>query len=449
MQSRILVIDDDAEMADTVAEYLLGRGFRVDCAVGGKHAIEVLHKKAFDAVITDLRMDDLDGLDVLAAAHIVDPDLPVLVMTAYGSVDGALEAIRRGAYHYLTKPFKLEETAVWLERALADRGLRRENRRLRRVIDERASFHGLVGKSAVMRELYDLLERVAATASPVLVTGESGTGKELVAAAIHANSSRAQGPFVAVNCAALTEGLLESELFGHVRGAFTGAVEARRGLFVEADHGTLLLDEIGEMPLPLQAKLLRVVESARVRPVGGSSERAVDVRIVAATNRELADAVKEHRFREDLYYRLDVVPVHVPPLRARREDIPLLADHFSARFAAQQPPDAPRRELADEAVKRLAELPWPGNVRELRNIVERLLLLANGPRVDLRDVARIVPEPLPEALAATAGELLPLRTMTRRYIEWVLEQTGGNKVRAAQLLGIDASTIYRILARED
>jgi two-component system response regulator HydG len=369
-------------------------------------------------------------------------------MTAFGSIDGALEAVRLGAFHYFTKPFKLEETTVWLERAMTDRGLRRENRRLRRVIDDRVQYHGLLGKSAPMRVLYDVLDRVSATAAPVLVTGESGTGKELVAAALHLGSPRSRGPFVAINCAAISETLLESELFGHAKGAFTGAVAAHKGMFEEADGGTLLLDEIGEMPMGLQAKLLRVVEQASVRPVGGSADRVVDVRIIASTNRDLATAVKERTFREDLYYRLNVVPVHLPPLRARREDIPVLLEHFAARCAAEHP-ELPTRELSAELIKRLVELPWPGNVRELKNIVERLWLLARGTRIDLRDLARVLPDPLPDAMAAFTAEVVTLRTMNRRYIEWVLDRVGGNKVRAAQLLGVDASTIYRTLARDE
>jgi two-component system response regulator HydG len=447
MNARVLVVDDDGDMADTVVDFLVGKGYRAESAVGGKAALTALKKRDFDAVVTDLRMDQVDGLDVLAAAHADDPTRPVLLMTAYGSIDGAIEAVRRGAFHYLTKPFKMEEAAVWLERALADRGLKRENAELRKAVGERLGFRNLVGKSPVMVQLYDLLERVSATAAPVLVVGESGTGKELVARALHFGG-RARGPFVAVNCAAIAEPLLESELFGHARGAFTGAAEAKRGLFVEADGGTLLLDEIGELPVGLQAKLLRALESGTVRPVGGGGERKVDVRIIAATNRDLARAVQEKRFREDLYYRLHVIPVMLPPLRARREDIPLLVDHFVARFYEQQP-EAPRRELSSEVLRRLVELPWPGNVRELKNTVERLLLLARGRRIDLRDLPLAVPEPLPEAMASLAAEIVPLRVMTHRYVEWVLLQTGGNKVRTAQLLGIDASTIYRMLARED
>jgi two-component system response regulator HydG len=445
---RVLVVDDEGEMADTVAEFLASRGYEAECAVGGKAAVAALKRRQFDAVITDLKMDKVDGLDVLEAARALDPARPVIIMTAYGSIEGALEAVRRGAADYLTKPFKLEEAALHLERALAGRGLREENERLRRAVAERYSFKNLIGKSAVMQQVYDLLERVSTTNAPVLVLGESGTGKELVARAIHQASRRAHAPFVAINCAAIAETLLESELFGHARGAFTGASEAKKGLFVEADGGTLLLDEIGELPLALQAKLLRALETSSVRPLGGGGERKVDVRVIAATNRDLARAVQEKRFREDLYYRLHVIPVHLPPLRARREDIPLLVSHFVARFAGEHHPGQ-EREISSEVLRRLTELPWPGNVRELKNAIERLLVLARGKRVDMRDLAIIVSEPLPEAMAGLASEIVPLRVMTRRYIEWVLNQTGGNKVRTAQLLGIDASTIYRMLARDD
>jgi two-component system response regulator HydG len=448
MTARVLVVDDDGEMAETVADYLGGRGYKSETAVGGKAALQLIKRKEFDAIITDLRMDAVDGLDVLAAARAADPGRPVIIMTAYGTIDGAIEAVRKGASHYLTKPFKLEEAALAIERALANQGLVRENAALRKAVDERLSFRNLVGRSPVMQQLYDVLERVSAISSPVLLYGESGTGKELVARALHHGGPRARAPFVAINCAAIAESLLESELFGHARGAFTGAVEAKRGLFVEADGGTLLLDEIGELPLGLQAKLLRALETSAVRPVGGGSERKVDVRIIAATNRDLANAVQERRFREDLYYRLHVIPVHLPPLRARRDDIPLLVERFVKQFAEQHP-DLPPREVTPEALRRLCELPWPGNVRELRHAVERLLVLGRGRRIDVRDVALAVPEPLPEAMAAVAAEIVPLRVLQRRYVEWVLTQTGGNKVRTAQLLGIDASTIYRMLTRDE
>ena len=447
MTARVLVVDDEAEMAEMIAEHLGTRGYRADAAAGGKAALTALKRREYDAVVTDLRMDDVDGFDVLEASLKQEPERPVLIMTAYGTIENAVEAVRRGAFHYLAKPFKLAEACVYLERAIAERKLRRENAELRKVVDERLGFRNLVGKSPVMRQLYDLLERVSASTAPVLILGESGTGKELVARALHHGGPRTAAPFVAVNCAALPEALLESELFGHIKGAFTGASDNKKGLFAEADGGTLLLDEVAEIPMTLQAKLLRALETGAVRPVGGGSERTVDVRIIAATNQDLARAVSDKRFREDLYYRLHVIPVHLPPLRARREDIPLLVEHFALRYQDRHP-ETPRREISSEVMKRLMDQPWPGNVRELENAVERLLLLARGRRVDLRDLAQVVPEPLPDAMAALAGEIVPMRVMMRRYLEWVLAQTGGNKVRAAQLLGIDVSTIYRTLSRE-
>jgi two-component system response regulator HydG len=438
---RVLVVDDQAEMAETISDYLASRGDRADVAVGGKAALAAMKKKSFDAIVSDLRMDEVDGFDVLAASLAEDATRPVLIMTAYGTIDGALEAVRRGAAHYLTKPFKMEELALSLDKALAEQGLRRENAALRKVVDERLGFRNLIGKSAVMVQLYELLERVAASSAPVLITGESGTGKELAARALHHGGPRARAPFIAVNCAALADTLLESELFGHQKGAFTGAQEAKKGLFQEAEGGTLFLDEMGEIPLPLQGKLLRAIETSSVRPVGGAAERPVDVRIIAATNRDLLRAVQEKRFREDLYYRLHVIPVHLPPLRARREDIPLLVDHFLEKTGT-------KKEIAAEAMRRLVELPWPGNVRELKNAIERLALLSRGKRIDVRDLALAVPDALPDAVAGLAAQIVPMRILQRRYLEWVLAQTGGNKVRAAQLLDIDASTIYRMLSRD-
>ena len=448
MSYRILIVDDDAEMADTVSEYLSGRGYRTDCAVGGKAALAALKRKEFDAVISDLRMDQVDGLDVLAASQASDDSRPVIIMTAYGTIDGAMEAMRRGAAHYLTKPFKMEEAALAIDRAMAECRLKQENAALRRAVNECAGFRQLIGKSPMMTKLYDLLERVSPTSSSVLITGESGTGKELVARALHRGGPRANAPFIAINCAAITDTLLESELFGHQKGAFTGAIESKKGLFVEADGGTLFLDEIGEIPIQLQAKLLRALEISSVRPVGGAQERKVDVRIIAASNRDLSRMIEEKRFREDLYYRLQVIPIQLPPLRNRREDIPLLIEHFVKTFSDLNP-SQPRREISSEVLKRLIDLPWPGNVRELKNAIERLLVLSRGKRVDLRDMAESIAEPLPDSMVGVAAQIVPLRVMNRRYIEWVMSQTGGNKVRTAQLLEIDASTIYRMLARDD
>jgi two-component system response regulator HydG len=393
-------------------------------------------------------MPGVDGLELLPQLARRLPGATLILMSAFGTADLAIEAMKRGAYDYLSKPFAPSELLLVLRKARERERLRRSNQTLRREVQRAVGDRAIVAASPAMIAVLELLERAAEFKSTVLLTGESGTGKEVLARAIHAQSPRRDESFVAVNCAAIPEALLESELFGHAKGAFTGADRARRGLFVEADGGTLFLDEIGELPLPLQAKLLRVLETSSVRPVGGGTERKIDVRVVAATNRDLARAVGEKRFREDLYYRLHVIPIHLPPLRARRDDIPLLVERFTARFYEQHPLQ-PVREISAEVMRRLMDLPWPGNVRELKNAVERLLVLARGKRIDLRDLASAVPEPLPEAMAGLAAEIVPLRILTRRYVEWVLQQTSGNKQRAAQLLGIDASTIYRMLLRDE
>ena len=441
MSAKVLVVDDEGEMAEMVGDYLGDIGYEAEVAVGGKAAVSALRRRQYDAVITDLRMEGIDGLDVLAASQEHDVSRPVILMTAFGSIDGAMDAVRRGAFHYLTKPFKIEEAALCLERALSQQELQRENQRLRRAVEERYSFHNFIGKSPILQQLYDLLERVSPTLAPVLILGEPGTGKELVARAIHQGSPRSSRPFVTVHCAVQAEALLELELFGGQERPI-----GKPGALVEAEGGTLFLDEIAELPIGLQAKLLRVIETSSV--ADGAAERKVDVRLVAATNRDLERAVAERRFREDLYYRLHVIPVRLPPLRAHREDIPLLIEHFAERFYTQHP-DEPRREFSGEALRRLMEYAWPGNVRELGNTLERLLVLSRHKCIDARDLAQAMPEPLPDAMANLVSEIVPLRVLTRRYVEWVLGQTNGNKLRTAQLLEIDASTIYRMLARDE
>jgi two-component system, NtrC family, response regulator HydG len=439
---RVLVIDDNVEMASTVAEFLGAHGFEVETAAGGTEGVARFSAAPADAVLTDLRMKDVDGLDVLDAIRRVDPEASVVIMTAFGGIDSAVEAIRRGAYHYVTKPFQMAVVRVLLERACAERSLRSENQRLRREVQARYSFASLVGKSREMQQVYELIERLAAVPSPALIVGETGTGKELVARAIHHQGPRARQAFVAVNCAALPEALLESELFGHARGAFTGATQPRKGLFVEADGGTLLLDEIGDMPLTLQAKLLRVLESGEIRPVGSDSVRHCEVRILAATHRVLEDLVAENRFREDLYYRLKVVSVRLPPLRERPEDIPLLAEHFIARVR-ERVPGAVVQSLAPDAVRLLEAHSWPGNVRELEHVIESAVVTGTGSSVSARDLetsfAGIARHPIERA----KRDLIPLRDLEQEYITWVLGRTGGNKTRAAEILGIDPSTLYR------
>jgi two-component system, NtrC family, response regulator HydG len=441
-RSRVLVIDDNTEMASTVAEFLVASGFEVETASGGAEGVARFAAAPSDAVLTDLRMKDVDGLDVLDAIKRLDPDAAVVIMTAFGAIESAVEAIRRGAYHYVTKPFKMAVVRVLLERACAERSLRSENQRLRKEVEERYSFSSLVGKSREMQQVYDLIERLAAVPSPALILGETGTGKELVARAIHHQGPRARNAFVAVNCAALPEALLESELFGHARGAFTGATQQRKGLFLEADGGTLLLDEIGDMPLALQAKLLRVLESGEIRAVGSDSVRRCDVRILAATHRVLEDLVAENRFREDLYYRLKVISVRLPPLRERREDIALLAGHFVARVRARVP-TSPVQGVAPEAVRLLEEHSWPGNVRELEHVIESAVVTGSSASVSPRDLKASLAVIAKHPLDRAKRDLIPLRDLEQEYIDWVLERTGGNKTRAAEMLGIDPSTLYR------
>ena len=439
---RILVVDDHLEMARTIADYLGQHGMEGRAVASATEALALLGRESFDALLTDLRMKGMDGLDLLDAAHRVDDDLPVVVMTAFGGIDNAVASLQRGAYHYVTKPFKLEVVRVLLERACRERDLRSENRRLRHAVDDR--YADMVGKSPPMQALFSLLERVAQVSSPALVLGETGTGKELVARALHQSGPRARGPFVAINCAAIPESLLESELFGHTRGAFTGATQARRGLFLDADGGTLLLDEVCELPPALQARLLRVLESREIRPLGSDAVRTVDVRVVAATHQPIADLVHDGRFREDLYFRLKVLPIAIPPLRERGEDIPLLAQHFLGK-ARERLPHAAAREFSTDAVAALLAYPWPGNVRELEHVVERLLVTSEKVVLDGAMVRSALEVP-PQRAALPFGtlETLPtLRDLEQQYIEHVLDRTSGNKTRAADILGIDPSTLHR------
>jgi len=443
-EGRVLVVDDHVEMARLLADHLTDEGFTVDVATSGQEALTIVRGRVLDAVVCDLRMEQVDGFDVLAAVRQVDPTLPVLIMTAFGGVENAVEAMRRGATHYFTKPFRLDEVLLYVQRAIAERRLREENRALRQAVGDRSSYAALVGRSAPMRSLYELIERVAHSPAPVLVRGESGSGKELVARALHFEGPRKDGPFVAVNCTAIPNALLESELFGHVKGSFTGATTPRRGLFLEADGGTLFLDEIGDMAPELQAKLLRVLEDGEVRAVGADASRKVDVRMVAATHQELEARVREGRFRQDLFYRLNVVPLHVPSLRERREDIPLLVEHFVAQ-SRKRNPRARLSGFSPEALASLAAAPWPGNVRELENLVERLAVVTVQETVDLPTLQLHAPGVTADThpLSHAQARLIPLRQLEGEYIAYVVAQCGGNKTKAAEILGIDVSTIHR------
>jgi len=450
MGARILVVDDHIEMAEMLAESLADAGFEAEALASGSAALERLEhggNDAIDALVTDLRMNQVSGLDLLAASKRASPQRPVIVMTAYGAIDTAVESIRQGAYHYLTKPFQPDELVIFLKRALEERSLQQEARLLRRALRGQLGAGGIIGTSPGMREVLDLMERVAAVDVPVLLRGETGTGKSLVAGAIHAASPRAKAAFVAVNCAALPEALLESELFGHVKGAFTGAASDRPGLFVEAERGTILLDEVGELPLAIQGKLLHVLERGSVRPVGASRERPVDVRIIAATHRDLQDMVHQQTFREDLLYRLDVVAVEIPALRHRREDILPLVEHFLAAFRTKYPA-SPVTGFSPAALSRLMDYPWPGNVRDLSHLIQRVVVLGRHPVADLEDLP---PSLLQDSQAAPAGftEVLPARELQHRYAAWALDRCGGHKSRTAERLGIDIKTLSRWLQPDE
>ena len=443
MGARILVVDDHLEMAEMLVESLVDAGFEAEALASGSSALERLEAGGIDALVTDLRMNQVSGLDLLAASKRASPQRPVIVMTAYGAIDTAVESIRQGAYHYLTKPFQPEELVIFLRRALEERNLQQEARLLRRALRGQLGSGGMIGTSPGMREVMDLIERVAAVDVPVLLRGETGTGKSMVAGAIHSLSPRHAAPFVAVNCAALPEALLESELFGHMKGSFTGATSDRPGLFVEAERGTILLDEIGELPLAIQAKLLHVLERGAVRPVGSSRERQVDVRIIAATHRDLLEMARAQKFREDLLYRLDVVAIEVPALRHRREDILPLVEHFLETFRAKYP-NSPVTGFTPAALRRLMDYPWPGNVRELAHLIQRMVVLGRTAVADLEDLPPGLSQDA-QAVPGGFGDLVPARELQHRYAAWALEQCGGHKSHTAERLGIDIKTLNRWL----
>jgi two-component system response regulator HydG len=384
-----------------------------------------------------------DGLDLLSGVRKIDPSTPVIIMTAFGGIENAVEAMRRGAYHYVTKPFALETLRSLVERACRERSLSRENALLRRTLRSNLPSRQLLGSSLPMRQLRALIAQIADATSSVLISGETGTGKELVALAIHTSGPRADRSFVAVNCAALPEHLLESELFGHARGAFTGASSSRRGLFVEAQDGTIFLDEIGDLPPSLQGKLLRVLQSGEVRPVGTETTRTVNVRCIAATHKDLSVLVEQGQFREDLFFRLDVLRVQVPPLRERGEDIPLLVDHF-LRQSLEKSSRSMLAGFEPDALDFLASCDWPGNVRQLENLIERLVVTASESFAKLADVKRALgpawtSDPIPRLLQNP----MTLQDLEDRYLAGILKMVGGNKLKAAEILGIDPSTIYR------
>jgi len=435
-ERRVLIVDDDADMTAMLARHLEREDLAVVAATGGRAALSALASQDFDVVVTDLVMDEVGGLEVLAAAGRCRSAPRVILMTAFGTLETAIEAMRQGAYDYLTKPFKLAEVTVAVRRAFDDHRLRRENERLRAEIERQQGLDRILGRSRIMQEAVSQIRAVAESDASVLLLGESGTGKELVAQAIHWASARRGGRLLAVNCAAVPESLLESELFGHEKGAFTGADRRRDGLFAAASGGTLFLDEIGDMPLATQAKLLRVLQDRAVRPLGGTVSVRLDLRIVAATNKELAVMVRDGRFREDLYYRLAVIPIRLPSLRERPEDIMLIAEHFLRETAARL---GKAVEGFDEtAVQWMQRHAWPGNVRELENVVERAVVLARGPTITRGDLGTEF------TLDTGHAPLRPtLATLEGEYVRRVLDDVRGDKVAAAKILGVSVRTLQR------
>jgi DNA-binding NtrC family response regulator len=440
----ILVVDDDEGMRDLLTEHLGEEGYRVEAAAGGRAGVERVRQGGVDVVITDIRMPDLEGLDLLRELQGLEGSPTVITITGFGSIENAIRAVKLGAYDYLCKPFDIEQVSLVVERAVRERRLRTEVATLRREVQRPYRLGNLVGASEPMRDVLEMVRRLSQSTASVLITGESGTGKELVARALHYNSTRARRSFVAVNCAAIPETLLESELFGHKRGAFTDARSDHTGLVVEADGGTLFLDEIAELSPALQAKLLRVLQDREVRPVGATRTEKVDVRVISATNRNLEPAMREGRFREDLFYRLNVVGVHLPPLRDRGEDILPLCEHFLARAAERA--GKPHKALSASAVKVMLAYPWPGNVRELENVVERAVALSDEPEIGPQDLpASLRERRAADPLAGALGRRLTLDEVEREYILRVLQDEGGNKTRAAARLGLDRKTLYRKL----
>jgi DNA-binding NtrC family response regulator len=441
----ILVVEDDAAMRDLLTEELSDAGYSVQAAASAAAGLEIARAERFDLVVTDLRMPEMDGFDLIRGVTAL-PDPPHVVMiTAFGSIETAIRAVKLGAYDYITKPFEIEELLLVADKALGERGLKAKVARLQREVEQNYGLGNIIAKSQAMRDVVSLVQRIAGSTASVLITGESGTGKELIARAIHYNSNRADKPFVGVNLAAVPEGLIESELFGHKKGAFTDARADKPGLFVEADGGTIFLDEIGELALPLQAKLLRVLQEHEVRPLGATRNQRVDVRVVAATNKNLEAMLADGSFREDLYYRLNVIHLDLPPLRSRPEDIVPLAEHVLRDLGAKQNP--PRRlRLSPEAQHVLLSYHWPGNVRELMNVLERCMALCQGELIADDDLPPHVRERRPaDFLGAAVARRMSLAELEREFIERVLEDEGGNKTRAAQRLGLDRKTLYRKL----
>jgi DNA-binding NtrC family response regulator len=441
---KILVVDDDLKMCELLSDILQDEGFSVTTLGDSLKASGILKKEEFDVILSDLKMRGMDGIDLLEEAKRIAPLTPVVLLTAYGTIESAIKAIKMGAYDYVLKSDQMDQLVLAIKRALEHRLLKKEIVRLRRRMESDSQFHNLVGKSSSMKKVYETVEMISDASCNILITGESGTGKELVAKAIHYHSERKEGPFIAVNCAAIPDTLIESELFGYKRGAFTDAKTDKRGLIFEADEGTLFLDEITEMPLTLQAKLLRIIEEKEVRPLGDTVSYPVDVRIISTSNRDIKSSIEEGKFRDDLYYRLKVVAIELPPLRERREDIPLLIQHFIDKFSKEMKKKI--IGISGEALKTLLDYSWPGNVRELENVVQRAMIFSQG--------ETLLPIDFPDFLIQKNGENLLEKAVQERYsfndllkeyIKRMMIETGGNKTKVSEILGIDRKTLYRKL----
>jgi len=447
-QPSILIIDDESGILDTLKILLKNAGYEVETAQGGGAGLDAMKSAVPDIVLTDVRMPQVSGIEILEHARDLDPEMPVILMTAQASLQSAIQAVNQGAFYYIQKPFANDDLLAICRRAAEYRALRSENKHLKREIRrrEKTATARPLGKAKGFLEVLRLAEQVAPTESNVLILGESGTGKEVVARHIHELSERSDGPFFSINCGALPESLLESELFGHVKGSFTGAVRDKQGMFMAARGGTFFLDEIAETKPSTQVKLLRVLQEREALPVGGTEPIPVDVRVIAATNRDLDEEIRRGSFRTDLYYRLNVITLHLPPLRDRREDIPVLAEAFLQRIARQR--NEATRRLAQEALTAVLEYDWPGNVRELENALEHAAILSRGGDVGVEALPSRVREPKARPLISDGPAPNPtLDVIERAYIMWVLGAEGGNKTRAAEVLGIDPSTLYRKLSR--
>ncbi len=446
MQGRVLIVDDDPAMCEVLAAGLAARGFEPEFTTSADEALLRLKDREFAVIVTDLCMRGMGGIDLCGHVTTNNPNIPVIVITAFGSLETAVAAIRAGAYDFVTKPLDTDELALILERAIQYRVLREEVKRLRVALDQTEGFSSLLGESPQMRKLCAFLARICDSEASVLITGETGTGKEVVARALHNASRRCDSPFVAVNCAAVPETLLESELFGHTKGAYTDAKSQRKGLFLQADGGTLFLDEIGTMPFAIQPKLLRVLQDRKVRPVGGDTEAAFDVRLISATNRDLESAVADEMFREDLYFRINVVHVDLPPLRARGHDVLLLAQHFIREFSGRAKKAIVG--LSTPVAQKLLAYSWPGNVRELQNCIERAVALADCDQITVGDLPEKIRGYTPSHVVVASDdptELVTMEEVERRYVLRVLESVNGNKTLAARILGFDRKTLYRKL----